>query len=247
MTVGQSARRIISKMCVDLVHIISACIVYGIVLYPHYLLIRFLLAHVYATVAIILSPAFIYTFLLGLTVVLTAVRMSLPEIQEGLHQTSDKKALFVFVLHHFLQLFMDIPFRPILHRTGFLCYGFYKGMGMKLSPSTRISPTCLFRMPSLISIGHNTVLGGLVTIVAYMSLSPEHIYFKRVQIGNHVFIGAGAMIWPGVEVGDDSLILAGAEVLPGTKIPAGEAWGGRPAKPLGTKKLFTAIALQMRS
>lgn len=49
-----------------------------------------------------------------------------------------------------------------------------------------------------------------------------------VTIGNRVFIGAHAIILKGVTIGDDSVIGAGAVVA--KSVPAGEIWGGNPAK-----------------
>jgi serine acetyltransferase len=240
----KNVRKLAAKIFVDLLHILSSCLVYGAVLYPHYVLLRSLWDQGYRKFVVIFSPAFFYTFLLGLTLVLTCLRLLLPQIKPGTFGRKEKKAFFIFALHHFLQIFMDIPFREILHRTGFLCYLFYRGMGMKLSTTTLISPTCGFRVPSLITLGENTVIGGMATIVGGFSLSPESMYFSEVKIGNNVLIGAGSTIAPGVEIGDDALVLAGSDVLPGTKISAGEAWGGRPAKKIGKKSLFIAIASQ---
>lgn len=235
-------RRLAAKICVDFLHILSSCFIYGIVIYPHYLLLRFLWHRGYEKLVISFSPAFFYTFLLGLTLVLTFFRLLLPKIKPGTYSVKDKKAFLIFVLHHYLQIFMDIPFREILHRTGFLCHLFYRGMGMRLSTTTHISPTCGFRVPSLITIGDNTTIGGMAVIVGGFSLSPEITHFREVKIGSNVLIGAGSTIAPGVEIGDDVLVLAGSEVLPGTKIPPGEAWGGRPAKRIGKKSLFISIA-----
>ena len=43
-------------------------------------------------------------------------------------------------------------------------------------------------------------------------------------------IGMGSTLLDGCEVGEGSIVAAGALVLQNTKIPAGEIWGGVPAK-----------------
>lgn len=49
-----------------------------------------------------------------------------------------------------------------------------------------------------------------------------------IYIGNYVFIGARCIIGKGVKIGDMSIIAAGSVVT--KDIPAGEIWGGNPAR-----------------
>ena len=69
-----------------------------------------------------------------------------------------------------------------------------------------------------IFIGDNTLIGPNVTIVtASHPISPtlrKHAlqYNKQVHIGKNVWIGAGAIILPGVSIGDNTVIGAGAVV-----------------------------------
>ena len=54
---------------------------------------------------------------------------------------------------------------------------------------------------------------------------------RAPRIGNGVWIGANAVVLRGVTIGDRAIVAAGAVVV--TDIPAGERWGGVPARPLG--------------
>ncbi|HOF17974.1 MAG TPA: acyltransferase [Phycisphaerae bacterium] len=49
-----------------------------------------------------------------------------------------------------------------------------------------------------------------------------------VTVGDRVFIGAHAILLKGVTIGDDAVIGAGAVVT--KDVPAGEIWGGNPAR-----------------
>lgn len=49
-----------------------------------------------------------------------------------------------------------------------------------------------------------------------------------VKIDDFVFIGARSIICKGVHIGEKSLVAAGSVVV--KDIPAGELWGGNPAK-----------------
>lgn len=53
-----------------------------------------------------------------------------------------------------------------------------------------------------------------------------------IDIGKNVWVGAGCVILPGTVIGDDAVIAAGS-VVRGT-VPAGEMWGGVPARKIKT-------------
>ena len=56
----------------------------------------------------------------------------------------------------------------------------------------------------------------------------ERAKIASINIGNHVFIGARCIIGKGITIGDRSIVAAGSVVT--RDIPAGEIWGGNPAK-----------------
>jgi len=67
----------------------------------------------------------------------------------------------------------------------------------------------------LITIGDNVTLGPNVHILAHDASTKDALGYtliKPVNIGNHVFIGAGTIILPGVSIGDHVIIGAGAIV-----------------------------------
>lgn len=96
-----------------------------------------------------------------------------------------------------------------------------------------------------VSIGDHTCIG--MNCVIYdtdfhdldfrkRAMIPEdysNVIKRPVRIGRHVFIGAHSTILKGVTIGDGAIVGAGAVVT--KSIPAGEIWGGNPARRLETK------------
>ncbi len=83
----------------------------------------------------------------------------------------------------------------------------------------------------LIEIGDDVTLAPRVHILSHDASTKKHLNFTRigkVKIGNRVFIGAGAIILPGVSIGEDVVIGAGSIVS--HDIPAGQVVAGNPAK-----------------
>ena len=56
----------------------------------------------------------------------------------------------------------------------------------------------------------------------------------KISIGPHAFIGARAILLPGVEIGAHAVVGAGAVVT--KDIPPGEIWAGNPARKIGERK-----------
>lgn len=93
----------------------------------------------------------------------------------------------------------------------------------------------------LISIGDQTTIGPGVTILAHDAtpkLRTGYSAVARVQIGARVFVGANAVILPGVAIGDDAIVGAASvvrhDVAPGTVVT------GNPATEAGTTDEHTA-------
>ena len=94
--------------------------------------------------------------------------------------------------------------------------------------------------PYLISIGDYTRLASECVFLTHNggrrvleNLYPEdrpYLKFGAVHVGKNTFIGARALINPGVTIGDNCVIAAGSVVT--KNVPSGEIWGGAPAKRL---------------
>jgi len=82
-----------------------------------------------------------------------------------------------------------------------------------------------------ISIGEDVILAPNVHILAHDASTKPFLNYTRianVSIGNRVFIGAGAIILPGVTIGDDVVIGSGSVVS--KNIPTNSVAVGSPAR-----------------
>jgi maltose O-acetyltransferase len=87
------------------------------------------------------------------------------------------------------------------------------------------------RLPYLLKIGENVIISRMVTILTHdaaTAFAGDLIKVGRVRIYDHCFIGAHATILCNVSIGPDSIVGAGSVVT--RDVPAGEIWGGNPAR-----------------
>ena len=83
---------------------------------------------------------------------------------------------------------------------------------------------------------HVTFDTGPTHIGSYVTIG-HNVTVHACTIHDHALIGMGSTLLDGCEVGEGSIVAAGALVLQNTKIPAGEIWGGVPAKYLKPVRL----------
>lgn len=94
--------------------------------------------------------------------------------------------------------------------------------------------------PFLIEIGNDCLISFGVTFLThdgsrqiclnYIDKAKRNsiITWKKIKIGNNVFIGCHSIIMPGVSIGNNVVIGAGSVVT--KDIPDGEVWAGNPAR-----------------
>ncbi len=106
-------------------------------------------------------------------------------------------------------------------------------LGVKIGKNNLIGKGHWSSEPYLISVGSHCQLttckifthgGGC----AVRRTHPDFDCFGKVSIGDYVYIGANALIMPGVTIGDNVLIAAGSVVT--KSVPSGMVVAGNPAK-----------------
>jgi maltose O-acetyltransferase len=118
----------------------------------------------------------------------------------------------------------------------FIEYGFHCDYGRMISLGDRvyINHSCSFLDGGNITIGHDCLIGPKVQLITVShDTQPAERLNKRnfaadITIGDNVWIGAGAIILPGINIGDGAVIGAGSVVT--KDVPSTTLVAGNPAK-----------------
>jgi acetyltransferase-like isoleucine patch superfamily enzyme len=99
--------------------------------------------------------------------------------------------------------------------------------GMTIGKDVRISGKAFldFTHPAGISIGDATLIAPGARILTHDFVGGYH---RDTRIGKRCFVGANAIILPGVTIGDQCIIAAGAVVI--EDVPNGSLVAGNPAR-----------------
>lgn len=123
-----------------------------------------------------------------------------------------------------------------------------RSLGVTVGTGCRIYSCRVASEYSMVSIGDETTVSVDVLFVThdgtgwlYRDERGRRYRYAPVTVGDRCFIGARAVLMPGVRIGSDSVVAAGAVVT--QSVPAGSIVGGVPAKVIGrTSDLMAKIA-----
>lgn len=100
------------------------------------------------------------------------------------------------------------------------------GLNVHFDEGCFVDANCVIHDQAEVLIGSFTQVS---TGVKILTCDPENpISPRRIRIGRNVWIGANAVIHPGVTIGDDTIVSAGSVVT--TDVPEGATVAGNPAK-----------------
>lgn len=105
----------------------------------------------------------------------------------------------------------------------------YLALGARLGANTYSSG--IIYDPSFVTMGANSVVGETALLVPHV-IEGDALGHYFITIGDHVTIGAHAVVLSGVTIGDNAIVAANSLVVKGTRIAHGEVWGGSPARRL---------------
>jgi len=105
---------------------------------------------------------------------------------------------------------------------------FYRLSGAKLGKGVQINSAHINDAGS-VTLGDGVVIGGKAIINAHLTEKGE-LVMAPVNIGKNALIGMGSVIQPGCVIGEGAIVASRAVVPKWTNVPAGEVWGGIPAR-----------------
>ncbi|MDG1524957.1 MAG: hypothetical protein P8Q90_02675, partial [Candidatus Thalassarchaeaceae archaeon] len=105
---------------------------------------------------------------------------------------------------------------------------YFQMMGLKIGKGAQLN-TSSINDAYMIEIGEKTVIGGDAVINGHL-FENNGIHMAKVKIGSRCLVGTHAQINPGCIIGDGAVIASKAVLPKHTEVPAGEVWGGIPAK-----------------
>jgi acetyltransferase-like isoleucine patch superfamily enzyme len=137
-------------------------------------------------------------------------------------------AFLYLVRYTFLELITPTP----------MSHTFYRWMGMKIGKGTHVNTTHISD-PSMIELGEKVTIGGSVVIVGHYGQG-GFLVIAPVRIEDGATVGLRAIIMGDVVIGAGAKILPNSVLLPKTRVPAGEVWGGVPARRIDPETLKQA-------
>lgn len=122
-------------------------------------------------------------------------------------------------------------------------------IGVTVGKDCRILTSYFGTEPFLIEIGNKVTITSGVKLITHDGATwlindkkGRRYLYRRIKIGNHVFIGVNSIIMPGVIIEDNVIVAAGSVVA--KSIPSGKIVGGNPARIIGTYSDFERKVLE---
>lgn len=124
---------------------------------------------------------------------------------------------------------------------------YFRSQGATIGVGTRILVRSLGSEPYLVTIEDEVLVSSDVLFITHdgatwvgRDVSPDLNTYAAIHIGRRAFIGARAILLPGVTVGERAIVAAGAVVT--SDVPAATVVAGVPARAIGTTDEYLARA-----
>ncbi|HEY0311781.1 MAG TPA: Pls/PosA family non-ribosomal peptide synthetase [Allosphingosinicella sp.] len=130
----------------------------------------------------------------------------------------------------FVRRFSDVIATPYISGTPMI-RTYYRLLGAKVGDKAHIGSGGI-DAPDLVSIGEDAIVSDY-SILATTSVERGLLRLGRADIGDRAFLGSMAVMGRNSRIEADGVLEDLSALSAGMTIPAGERWGGSPAKPRG--------------
>jgi non-ribosomal peptide synthetase-like protein len=118
----------------------------------------------------------------------------------------------------YIQLFNGTPLKNVI----------WRALGVRIGKRV-FDDGCAFVEKTFVSVGDECTLN-FGSIVQCHSQEDGAFKSDRSAVGAGCTLGVGAFVHYGVTIGDGAVLAADSFLMKGEEVPAGERWGGNPAK-----------------
>lgn len=125
--------------------------------------------------------------------------------------------------------FTNVTFVGFLKGTPFV-NAWFRALGARIGANVTINTTHLWDW-DVLTIEDDAVLGANCVVIGHVA-ERGGITFAPVVVGKGATIGQNALVFPGAHLGEGAALGAQAVLPKGKGVPAGETWGGVPARNL---------------
>lgn len=168
-------------------------------------------------------------FLFGLTLILVVPIANLPArpfVKPTRGQNYSNRFIGWYVHNSFTYL-VRYTFLEFITPTPYNLF-FFKRMGMRIGRDVQINSSNISD-PALITLEDRVTIGGSASVMAHYGMG-GFLILAPVIIRKGATLGLHAKVLGGCEIGEGAKVLPNSVVMPKTIIPAGETWGGVPAR-----------------
>ncbi len=146
----------------------------------------------------------------------------------------DPGLVTVMVCYRIFAVLQTAPFMSVIAQLPYLNVLMFRAYAPRVSLPPSAVVMGRLHDPDLTEIGHRAVIGGGAAVVAHsMAFRPtgERVYVSApVTIGDRATVGGESLVNLGCTIGPDAILEPGSVLEAFARIPAGEVWGGNPAR-----------------